>query len=195
MNSSDFPNSSNPSGPSTSPNTSTSAGGGTLSAVAQNARDAAAKVKSATAETVHRAAATAETLASEKKDEAAMRVDSYSNAIHESARSLEEQDPNLAWLTHRAADRLQGIANYVRERDFRTLRSDAENLARRHPAVFFGGMCLAGFVLGSALKASQRALTESGDSDERAGLSYDPDQHLQGQESLADAASAPAAMI
>lgn len=127
--------------------------------MAQAARESTAKVKAAATETASRVAARAETIAGQKKDEAAERVDTYGSAIHESASSLEEQDPNIAWLTHQAADRLQGVASYIRERDFRGLRADAENLARRHPMAFFGGMCVAGLVLGSAIKASQRAAT------------------------------------
>lgn len=173
--------------------TSASSGQSTSSA-GQTARDAAAKLKTAASETAHRAAETAETVASEKKDQAAAQVEGYGSAIHQTAKSLEEQDPNLAWLTHQAADRLQRLAEYVRERDFRSLRTDAENLARRHPAAFFGGMCVAGFILGSALKATQRDNDLSTQYDET-GTSYDPDRYEQGQETLADAPSAPAAAI
>ena len=44
----------------------------------------------------------------------------------------------------------------MRNRDFATLRQDAEDMARRHPAVFFGGMFLAGLVVGNFVKASRR---------------------------------------
>jgi hypothetical protein len=132
------------------------------SSMAQAARESTAKVKAAATEAASQVASRAETMAGQKKDEAADRVDTYGSAIHESARSLEEQDPNIAWLTHQAADRLQGVASYLRERDFRGLRADAEDMARRHPAAFFGGMCVAGLVLGSVIKASQSAGTADG---------------------------------
>lgn len=171
----------------------------TAASVAQAARDTVSKLKTTASETASQAANKAGQLATEKKDEAAARVDSYGNAIHESARSLEEQDPNIAWLTHRAADRLQSLASYVRDRDFQAIRMDAENMARRHPAAFFGGMCVAGFILGSVVKASQRKLNEpSTDDYEGVGAgssSYDPDRYEQGQENMADAPSAPAAGI
>lgn len=147
--------------------TSNPTSGGTLTdtkqAVAQTARDAASKVKGAASTTLSRAREEAERVAREKKEEAARRIGSYSSAIHESARSFEEQDPNIAWFTHRAADRLQGVADYVRTRDFMGLRDDAANVARRHPAVFFGGMFVAGLLLGNLVKASQRRADEQDD--------------------------------
>lgn len=124
--------------------------------ITQTARDAASKVKTAAADTATRARTEAERIAEEKKENAANRIGGYGSAIHESAQSLEEQDPNIAWFTHRAANRLQSFADYVRDRDFAGLREDCGAIARRHPAAFFGGMFLAGIVAGNLVKASQR---------------------------------------
>lgn len=131
--------------------------GGTLaqakSAVASTARDAASRVKSAVGETAERAKSEAQRLAGEAKDDTARRLGGYSSAVHESAKSLEQEDPNIAWAVHQAADRIQGVADYVRNRDFAELRNDAENFARRHPVAFFGGLFLGGLVIGNLLKA------------------------------------------
>jgi len=121
------------------------------------ARETADQVKQAAASTFNRAKEETGKLASDKKQAAADRIGGYSSAIHDTAKSLEEKDPNIAWFTHRAAARLQGVADYVRDRDFGGLRSDAENLARRHPAAFFGGLFVAGLVIGNLLKASARS--------------------------------------
>lgn len=133
---------------------------GTLSqakqTVAQTARDTAAKIKTTASDTAARAKEEAQRLVQEKKETAANRVGGYSSALHESAKTFEEQDPNIAWFAHQAADRLQSVADYVRNRDFAALRQDAEGLARRHPAAFFGGLFVAGLVLGSVLTASRR---------------------------------------
>lgn len=131
------------------------------SSVAQTARDAAAKVGSVATEAASRVKQRAEDMISQSKDSAADRVGSYSSAIHDSAKSLEQQDPNIAWLSHQAADRLERVATYMRSRDFQGLRSDAENLARRHPAAFFGGMCVAGLILGSVIRATRTAARDS----------------------------------
>src|SRR4051812_40213735 len=129
--------------------------------ITQTARTAAAKVKSAAADTVTKAKDQAESAVTEKKETAANQLGNYSSALHESARSLEEKDPNIAWFTHRAADRLQGAADYVRTRDFSGLRDDAEHIARRHPAVFFGGMFLGGLLVGNLVKASRRKVDQT----------------------------------
>jgi hypothetical protein len=138
----------------------TTEAGGTLTEtktkITQTARDAASKVKDAASSTAARAKDEAQRFAAEKKESAASRIGSYSSAIHETARSLEEKDPNIAWFTHRAADRLQGVADYVRNRDFSLLRHDCEDIARRHPGAFFGGMFLAGLLVGNIVKASRR---------------------------------------
>jgi len=134
--------------------------------LAATARHAAAKVKSAAADTAARAKDQASRVATEKKETTASRLDDYGSAIHESARTLEEKDPNIAWLTHRAADRLRDTADYVRSRDFAGLRDDAERIARRHPGVFFGSMFLGGLLVGNLVKASRRKLDEADEESE-----------------------------
>jgi hypothetical protein len=170
--------------PQNSPTSSASAGGsgssgrvtegsGTLTEtknqLTQTARDAASKVKSAATQTAARAKEEAERFATEKKETAANRIGSYSSAMHETAQSLEEKDPNIAWFSHQAADKLQGIADYMRSRDLSSLRHDAEDIARRHPAAFFGGMFLAGLIIGNVVKASRRKLDEGHADDRDAG--------------------------
>jgi hypothetical protein len=141
--------------------------GGTFSEtknkITQTARDAASKVKTAAASTAAKAKDEAGRLVSEKKEQAAERVGGYSSALHESAQAFEEQDPNIAWFTHRAADKLQNVAEYMRSCNYSGLRTDCEGFARRHPAAFFGGMFFAGLMIGNVMKASQRKLTQPED--------------------------------
>lgn len=138
-------------------------GGESRSTIGQTARATASKVGTAASEAASKVKDSAEKMVAERKDMAADRVGAYSSAVHDTAKSLEEQDPNIAWLTHRAADKLESVATYVRTRDFRGLRDDAANLARRHPAAFFGGMCLAGLVLGSVIRAARQGSRSSSD--------------------------------
>jgi hypothetical protein len=166
-------NPSNPSSTQTNPSgeTVTESSPGGIASAKQNikatAREAVDQVRSAAASTVARAKEESGRIAGEKKYAAADRIGGYSSAIHDSAKSLEEKDPNIAWFTHRAADRLQEAADYVRDHDIGELRRDAEEVARRHPAVFFGGLFVVGLLVGNLLKASGRAAgngRESGDS-------------------------------
>ena len=140
------------------------------SSVGQTAK---AKIGSVATEAASKVKEGAEKLVSDKKESVADRVGAYGAAFHDSAKSFEQQDPNIAWLTHRAAEKLEGVANYVRDRDFTGLRDDAADLARRHPAAFFGGMCVAGLVLGSVIRAARSASQESDyESDESDYPSY-----------------------
>lgn len=134
------------------------------SSLKATARDAASQVKSAATSAADRVRSDAERFASDKKSATAERIGHYGSAIRESARSLEDTDPNIAWFTHQAADRLEHAADYLRNRDFSQLRNDTEEMARRHPALFFGGLFAAGLLLGTIMKSTSRRLTDSSSS-------------------------------
>lgn len=133
--------------------------------ITSTARETAARIKSAAGETADRAKTEAERLAVQTKSDTADRIGGYGSAMHDSAKSFEEQDPNIAWATHRMADKIQGVADYVRNSDFADLKADAENFARRHPLAFFGGLFLGGLVIGNLLKAG-RSTSEAAESTE-----------------------------
>ncbi|MEO7413766.1 MAG: hypothetical protein ABIZ81_10440 [Opitutaceae bacterium] len=137
--------------------------------IKDTARETVEQVKNATASTVSRAKEETGKIVADKRHVAAEKIGGYSSAVHESAKSLEDKDPNIAWFTHRAADRLQGVADYVRSRDLVDLRHDAEDIARRHPAVFFGGLFVAGLLLGNLLKASSGTGAREGGSQRFSG--------------------------
>jgi hypothetical protein len=179
MNPTSFPSSTEPSGdatPAGSP--SPSALSTPKQGIKEAVRSAADNVKTKVSETAddlkHRAADAAQ----EKRRAAADRVTEYSSAIHETADSLKEKDPNISWFTHRAADRLQGVADYVRDRDFRSLKNDVENIARRHPVAFFGGLFVAGLVIGNIVKATAKPAAESSFEDDEQ-LSDFPDENSE----------------
>jgi hypothetical protein len=157
--------------------------------VTRTARDATDKIKSAASQTAAKAKEHAERIATDKREAAADRVGGYSSAIHESARSLEEKDPNIAWFTHRAADRVQGAADYIRSRDLAGLREDAEGFARRNPAVFFGGLFVLGLALGNLMKAGRSRSDDgemSGD-----GSEWEPETRTAAAEEFASDADVP----
>lgn len=132
----------------------------TVAEQAQDLKTAAAEktgqLRAAASSTVSRAKAETARIARDKKTAAADRIGGYSSAVHETAKSLEEKDPNIAWFAHRAADRLEQVADYVRTRDLPELRADVATVARRHPAAFFGGLFVAGLLVGNLVKASRR---------------------------------------
>jgi hypothetical protein len=149
--------------------------------IADTAKAAAAKVKTAASQTMHKAREQAEHYATEKRDTAADRIGGYSSSIHDSARSFEEKDPNIAWFTHQAAEKLDHLANYVRGANLERFREDAHRCASQRPVAYFGGMFVAGLILGNLLKASGRKVAaESGaDGNEQApAMEADPNLAL-----------------
>jgi len=56
---------------------------------------------------------------------------------------------------HKVADQVERAADYLRTRDVRNILSDAENYARRSPAVFLGGAFLLGLAASRFLKSSR----------------------------------------
>jgi hypothetical protein len=152
-------------------------------ALTSTARDTAARIKSAAGDTANRAKSEAQRFASQTKEQTANRIGNYSSAMRESAKKLEEQDPNIAWATHRLADRVDGVADYIRNSDLAQLKSDVEGFARRHPVAFFGGLFLGGLVVGNLLKASASAASNSDAEDE---LDFDTG-NMSGTENLSGA--------
>ena len=122
--------------------------------IKQSVRSATENLKAKSTETASNLKNKTVEAVQEQKQETADRIGGYSSAIHDTADRLEEKEPNIAWFTHRAAERLQGVADYVRDRDFRSLKGDVENLARRHPLAFFGGLFIAGLAIGNIVKAA-----------------------------------------
>jgi hypothetical protein len=151
--------------------------------ITSTARDTAARIKSAASDTAERAKSEAQRIASETKEQTASRIGGYGSAMYESAKSFEQQDPNIAWATHRVADRIQGMADYVRTSDLSDLRADAENFARRHPLAFFGGLFIGGLVIGNLLKA--RRTEDETPADEQWDAGNQSGSDLTDEESMA----------
>jgi len=118
------------------------------------ARDTATQFKDKASSMAAQAKERAAEIADDQKAGLAKRLGKASSSVHESAKKYEEEDPNIAWVTHEAAKRIQKVADYVRESDLGTLRDDAENLVRRYPIVCLGGLLIAGLVVGNLLKAT-----------------------------------------
>jgi hypothetical protein len=171
------------------------AGGGETGALRQarenivaGARETAAKAKAAATELAADARERVDKVATDRKDQAAQRMDGVGAALRESARKIEPQDPNIAWFAHRTADRLQGVADYVRSRDFGALRQDTEAFARRHPAAFFGGLFVTGLILGNVVKAGRVRMDESPDIKESEGVSPETGAETESAAMAADGA-------
>jgi NADH dehydrogenase/NADH:ubiquinone oxidoreductase subunit G len=119
------------------------------------AQEAREQISARARETTTRVRSEGEHLLRDQKNRVADRIDHYGNAVHRAAQKLEDdQDAAIAVYAHRAAEQFERAAHYLRERDWRDLRRDAESFARRHQEVFLGGLFLGGLALARFLKAS-----------------------------------------
>lgn len=123
--------------------------------------DVTTSIKGSASQAAARAREMAGEVAQEQQNHMAGKMDTVSAALDETAGSVRPQDPNIAWLTEQASARLQTAAEYVRSASWERLRHDGQDLARRHPWAFFGGMFAVGVVAGAIVKAG----VQSGTSD------------------------------
>jgi ElaB/YqjD/DUF883 family membrane-anchored ribosome-binding protein len=91
----------------------------------------------------------------ERKSLLAENVGGMANAVRGAAEQFDEHgNAAMADYIHRAADGLERLSETVRSRDLSSLMGDAEDFARRQPAVFIGAGVAVGFVLARFLKSS-----------------------------------------
>ena len=95
-------------------------------------------------------------LVSRQKDQAADRLGGVAGAIRDVGNRLQEQDEaaGVGQYAMRAADQVDRLSHYLRDRDLNMFFRDTETFARRHPDVFLGGTFLAGLLLARFLKSS-----------------------------------------
>lgn len=92
-----------------------------------------------------------------QKSRAADSIAKLAGAMLQAAHTLDEEgEMAVGRYALSAAQRMDGMARYVRDADMRRFASDAKAFARRHPAVFIGGTFLAGVALARFLKSSRR---------------------------------------
>ncbi len=93
----------------------------------------------------------------QQKSRVGSEVRTYSEALRRAAEKLEaKSDTNLAEYASSAADQIDRLGQRIEERSVGELVDDVEEIARRRPEVFFGGMFVAGLASARFLKASRR---------------------------------------
>jgi hypothetical protein len=90
-----------------------------------------------------------------QKSSAADSVHVVADALRRASHDLDDQNQRMmgqaaAW----AAEGLERFSQSLRERELRTLLDQAEDVARRQPALFVGGAVALGFVVSRFLKSS-----------------------------------------
>jgi hypothetical protein len=144
------------------------------------AQQAKEEVKSLASDAKQQAAQTAEQakdyvsqLVDRQKGQAADRLGSVAGALRDTADRLKEENGTVGDYATRAAEQVDKLSTYLRDRDLGTFVRDTETFARRHPDVFLGGTFLAGLLVARFLKSSAERQEWDGRSGADARVSFD----------------------
>ena len=102
-----------------------------------------------------------------QKDRATDGIGSVAQAVRQSTQQLrDQQHETIAQYVEQAADQLERFATRLKQQNVGDLLNEAQDLARRRPALFIGGAFLLGLSLARFIKSS--AERESIDTTSRA---------------------------
>lgn len=133
--------------------------GGAATQVKEQAKELASEAKQEVTGMAGQAKEHVQNLVGERKDRAAEQLGSFAGSLRDAASKLEDGDGGATALgryAQTAADQVERVSQYLRDRDLKSFVRDAETFARRHPDVFLGGTFIAGLVLARFFKASDR---------------------------------------
>ncbi len=92
-----------------------------------------------------------------QKERAAGTLESVAQALHQTGQQLREQDQgSIGQYADEAADRVERFSGHLRERNVDQLVGQAEDFARRQPALFVGGAFALGLLGARFLKSSSQ---------------------------------------
>ena len=115
------------------------------------------QIKTAAQSAVRNAQETGQSFVTNQKENLASRFSEYANAVQSMSEKLRGEDDNiLTGPAEKAAESLNRISDYLREKEPAELLDDLESLARRKPELVFGGLFVVGFAAARFFKASRR---------------------------------------
>ena len=138
--------------------------------VQQQAGDVIEKASGQLADTAVQVKQQATTAFFDQRNKAVSGLSGLADALKQTAKSLadavdgdgESQIPaGIAPLVKEAADRLSRSANFLREKDITGLLSEAQQLAKKQPALFMGGMFAVGLIGARLLKGASGNSSDS----------------------------------
>src|SRR5689334_22913964 len=92
-----------------------------------------------------------------QKDAGARYVGGIAEAMRRAAREFDRDLPIAGTALRKGASQVDSVSGSVKQGDFNDLLSEAQDFARRQPAVFLGMTVLAGFGIVRFLKSSSRS--------------------------------------
>jgi len=106
---------------------------------------------------IDQARETVTTQASSQKDRAAESLTTLAQAIRQTGDQLRGQEQGtVAGYTDQAAQYIERVSGFLRERDINDMLYEIERYARRNPTAFIGGAFAVGLLAGRFLKSSSR---------------------------------------
>lgn len=130
-----------------------------LSTASAMAGDAAAKAKQAASETVETVTGQVKELLDRQVGSGADVVGHLAGAVKNAARELDRDAPQLAGLVRTAGDRMDGLADSLRDQSVEQLMRKASDFTRRQPALVFGLAAVAGFFALRTLKSTPSSVS------------------------------------
>ncbi len=124
-----------------------------------------------------------------QKQRAAESLTTVAQSLRTSGEELQGEQDGMSRYVQQTADRVEGVASYLRDHEVGEIVDELEDFARSHPPVFVGGAFVIGLLGARFLKSSRRNLPRNdaqGASQRR--LPSSPDAN-----SWRDATSRPAA--
>ncbi len=93
----------------------------------------------------------------EQQENLAHKVDEYAGAVRATAERLRTDEDNLlATPAQKAAEQLEEVSRYLREKEPADFLDDLESFARRKPEVVFGALFAVGLAAARFFKASRK---------------------------------------
>lgn len=94
---------------------------------------------------------------SSQKDRATQGLGTVASAVRQTTQSLRDQQHDaVAGYVEQAADQIERLSERLKNKDVTELLNDAQQLARRQPAIFIGGAFALGLVGARFLKSSSK---------------------------------------
>lgn len=108
-----------------------------------------------------------------QKDRAVDKIGEVAHAVRAAGGSIE--DGPLPDLAERAADGIEGLANWFKSRTVGDIIGEVERFGRREPAIFLGTSFALGLIGGRFLKSSQKSSRSAGRYE---GMGMNADDHF-----------------
>jgi len=112
-----------------------------------------ARLQEAASDIAESAGQAAQTQASAAMQRAGDTLEQVATAVRDTGNQLRGDQPQIAGIADTAAQRIDQLATYIRERDAAAMIDDAERFARRQPAIVIGGGLALGLIVGRLLRS------------------------------------------